>query len=395
MKKLIAIPLALCCVSAMAQTTNLTATVPPSSTSQTITVPITVTLGTAVITGTTPIVTTPPPAGGSGTTTPPPAGGGTGTTTPPANGTTGMAVGLNSPPNGFLPKTNSEFNRDISALAVDTTKTTAWQKAYCSPKSPANCDHMHLDNTMPYSVVSNPTLVPVVFSDAADSDNVGYPVSATTPTEGGAPIGQPCPAAGAAAGVCTKGKVITSDGDHHAIVISGGTAYEVYQLGVSAAGAVTGYAGEAWNLLAKDVRDPGRNSADAAGLPIYPLLVSYDEETKGSSGHAFRFTCNQTNTQFIYPATHSSGGGDSCYPGMRVRLRSSFVVPATYSTQVKNFMNDLKKFGMYVADNGANFYVTAVSDPRWTDTDMTAISTLNESLFDVVNTGFAPQNLPK
>lgn len=383
MKKLVST--LLCAVglamSAPAQTINLTVTL---STGDNVTIPVTV--GTPTVTKST---------GGTGTTTPPPTGGtGTGTTTPPPANVplSKVPLGSNVSPGGFLAATIPDFTQNISALPVDAAKTAAWQKEYCSP----TCDHFHLDNTMPFSVVSAPATVAVAFTDSADSDNVKYPVSASTPTEGGAPIGQPCPAAMAALGVCTKGKVVTNSGDHHAIVINRdtGVLYEVYQLGV-AASKFTGYAGEAWNLLAKDIRAPGRNSADAAGLPIYPLLVNYDEETAGSGGHAFRFTCNNTNSQFIYPATHSSGGSDTCYPGMRIRLRSSFTAPAGSSIRVVNMVNDLKTYGAFVADNGSNFYFTGVFDTRWTDDEMTALGFLNEGVFDVVNTGHAPQSPPQ
>lgn len=364
-KRMLALALMTGSVLACAQTASVTVML---ANGQTVTIPVTVSLGVPVLAG------TPTAGGGTGT-------GSSGSTTPPptTNTCSLLSLGKDAATNGYLSKSIPEFNMDISSLPVDAAKTNHYLSQYCD----GGCDHMHFDNTVPYSVVNNPSMVAVKFSDSADSDNVKYPLSSSTPTEGGI-IGT----------TGANGKIISSSGDHHALVIDTTTCtdYEIYQATYKN-GAWTGYAGVAWDMT-KTVRRPvGETSADLAGFPIYPLLIKYDEANSGVINHAFRVTCGETNSQFLAPATHSSGGGGSCYPGMVLRLKSNFDV-TKYPPRIHAIMNALKHYGMYVADSGGNLYVTADDDPRWNVDETNMIGDLNESLFEVVNTGAQLQKPP-
>ncbi|MEK6397553.1 MAG: hypothetical protein V4734_05660 [Terriglobus sp.] len=253
---------------------------------------------------------------------------------------------------------------------MDTAKTMAYQKEYCD----GGCDHMHLDNSVPYSIIDGFSPgVTLRFEDTDDSDAVRYPLSISTPVEGGL-IGSVNP----------QGKQVSSDGDHHALVIDRKTCkdFEIYQAGLKH-GTWTGYAGVAWDMT-KTVRRPGKNSADLAGLPIWPLLIKYNEAASGQIRHAFRITCNATNRTPIPPATHASGSGsDSCYPGMRLRLKASVDI-SKYAPTIRTVMQAMKDYGLFVADNGSNMYVTADDDSRWNPDEFQKLGDLNESLFEVV-----------
>lgn len=281
-----------------------------------------------------------------------------------------LSLGKNANTNGFLSQSIPEFNQEISQWSVDAAKTAAYQKEYCN----GGCDHMHLDNSVPYSIIDGSTPgVSVRFEDTDDSDAVKYPLSTTTPIEGGliGPVNQ-------------QGKLISSDGDHHALVIDRKSCkdYEVYQAGLKN-GMWTGYAGVSWDMT-KTVRRHGKNSADLAGLPIWPLLIKYNEAASGQIHHAFRITCNNTNGHPIPPATHASGSGsDACYPGMRLRLKVSVDI-SNYPPTIRTVMQAMKSYGLFVADNGSNMYVTADDDSRWNPDEFRRLGDLNETMFEVV-----------
>lgn len=362
MRKVFAVlaTLALSSCVATAQTTTTKVTMKLSD-GQTVTIPVTITLGSPTTANT-----------GTGTTTGgtlPTTSGPTSPSTPAVSMCAGLQLGKDAQTAGFRSLSIPEFNQNITKWAVDVAKTNGYHKEYCD----GGCDRMHLDNSMPYSIVDGAAGSIVKFQDAEDSDNVLYPISLNTPVEGGI-IGTKGP----------DGKIINDDGDHHALVIDRKTCtdYEIYQATIKN-NQWSGYAGVAWDMT-KTVRRDGKNSADLAGLPIWPLLIKYNEADTGVINHAFRVTCNNTNGTPIFPATHASGdGGDSCYPGMRLRLKSNFDV-SKYPKRIQAIMNAMKTYGLFVADNGANMYVTADDDPRWNSDEFFQLGDLNESLFDVV-----------
>ena len=145
-----------------------------------------------------------------------------------------------------------------------------------------------------------------------------------------------------------------------------------------------------WDLKNYDRRPWGWTSADAAGLPIFPGLVRYDEVAAGAINHAIRFTMQQTKNDanggyFVAPASHAAGTtyGVSNIMGMRIRLKASFDISG-YSAANKVILTAMKKYGMILADNGSYFYFQGVPDPRWNDDDLHNLDSIQSSNFEVV-----------
>lgn len=147
--------------------------------------------------------------------------------------------------------------------------------------------------------------------------------------------------------------------------------------------------GATWDLRSNALRPAGWTSADAAGLPIFPGLARYDEVTSGAIHHALRFTVDQTQRGYVAPARHfASSSSLSTRPamGMRFRLKASFDL-TPYHGEALVVLQALKAYGMIVADNGSNFYITGAADSRWNDTDLDQLKSVPGSQFEVVNTG--------
>jgi len=136
-------------------------------------------------------------------------------------------------------------------------------------------------------------------------------------------------------------------------------------------------------------RPEGWTSADAAGLPIFPLLARYDEVASGSINHALRFTVAHTQRGYIHPASHyASSSSDPSLPpmGLRLRLKAGFDL-SPYSGPALVILTALKRYGMIVADNGSNWYISGTSDPRWDDNALDQLKRVPGSAFEVVQTG--------
>ena len=134
----------------------------------------------------------------------------------------------------------------------------------------------------------------------------------------------------------------------------------------------------------------GWTSADAAGLPIFPGLVRYDEVASGAINHAIRFTMQQTKNDanggyFVEPASHAAGTvyGVSNVMGMRIRLKASFDISG-FSPANQVILTAMKKYGMILADNGSYLYFQGVPDPRWDDDDLVKLDAIQSSNFEVV-----------
>jgi hypothetical protein len=145
-----------------------------------------------------------------------------------------------------------------------------------------------------------------------------------------------------------------------------------------------------FDLNSNTLRPAGWTSADAAGLPIFPGLVRYDEAVvQGAINHALRFTVARTRHGYVYPARHfaSSNTSTNLPPmGMRVRLKASYNISG-FPPEVQVILKALKKYGMFVADNGSNWYVSGAPDPRWSDDNLHALSRVTGSNFEVVKMG--------
>jgi hypothetical protein len=263
---------------------------------------------------------------------------------------------------------DNPWNADISTLPVDPSSATLI--ASCGVRN------LHPDfgsvYGIPYILAGSTTPSrPVSFDYADESDPGPYPIPDGAPIEGGA----------------------SSTGDRHVLVVDT-TAWKLYEL--FDAHPLNG--GSSWSAGSGAVFDLGSNalrpmywtSADAAGLPIFPGLVRYDETvTRGLIDHAVRFTCPRTRKAFISPARHyASGDTSSALPpmGMRVRLESSFDVSG-YPAEVQVILTAMKKYGMILADNGSGWYVTGAPDPRWSDDRLGRLKQVPSSAFEVVKMG--------
>jgi hypothetical protein len=145
-----------------------------------------------------------------------------------------------------------------------------------------------------------------------------------------------------------------------------------------------------WDLKNNQHRPWGWTSADAAGLPIFPGLLRYDEVAAGAVNHAIRFTMQHTKNDanggyFVAPASHAAGTdwGVSNIMGMRIRLKANFDI-SSYSAANQAILTAMKKYGMILADNGGYFFFQGVPDPRWNDNDLVKLDAIQSSNFEVV-----------
>ena len=188
--------------------------------------------------------------------------------------------------------------------------------------------------------------VPVSFDYADKSDPGPYPIPSDAPIEGGP----------------------SSDGDRHVLVldVDHQVLYELYAAYPQSDGSWQAGSGAVFDLGSNALRPAGWTSADAAGLPILPGLVRYDEAvTDGVIDHALRFTVARTQKAYIYPATHyASDSTDPDLPpmGLRVRLKAGFDISG-FSPEVQVILQALKTYGMMVADNGSDWYVSRGARP--------------------------------
>jgi hypothetical protein len=217
---------------------------------------------------------------------------------------------------------------------------------------------------IPYDVVTKKTKRSrVTFQYDDESDHIGYPIPAGVHVEGGS--------------------------DHHALLLDR-SACRLYELGglERRAGRWHAWAGATWSLRSNRLRPSGWTSADAAGLPILPGLARYDEVKAGAIRHALRFTVSRTRRAFVYPARHfASDRTDPSLPpmGLRLRLRASFDTSG-FPRQSRIVLEGLKRYGMIVADNGADWYVSGAPDRRWSNVDLHSLGRVTGSAFEVVDT---------
>ena len=222
---------------------------------------------------------------------------------------------------------------------------------------------------IPFDVVSRSTPRSQVSFDYSDeSDHVAYPIPKTVHIEGGR----------------------ASSGDRHAILVdkSACRLYELFALYPTASGGWKAGSGATWDLRSNHVRPAGWTSADAAGLPIFPGLARYDEVARGVIDHALRFTAERTRRAYVYPARHyASSSSDPTLPpmGLRVRLKASVDISG-FPRQARIVLQALKTYGMILADNGSNWYISGAPDPRWSNDALHTIGRITGSDFEVVDT---------
>jgi hypothetical protein len=186
------------------------------------------------------------------------------------------------------------------------------------------------------------------------------------------------------------GVKIEGGSDRHAIIVERDscTLYELYALRKTRSGTWAAGSGAIWSLRSNALRPEGWTSADAAGLPILPGLARYDEVAAGAIRHALRFTVEDSRRAYIYPARHfASDLTDPKLPpmGVRVRLRANYNT-SSFPPQARVVLEALKRYGMIVADNGTDWYISGAPDSRWSNDDLHSLGRVKGSDFQVVDT---------
>ena len=180
------------------------------------------------------------------------------------------------------------------------------------------------------------------------------------------------------------------EGDRHVLVLQRGSCklYELYDAARHGPGWEAA-SGAVFNLRSNALRPEGWTSADAAGLPIFPLFVRYPEVRSGRIDHALRVTVARTQAGFIPPATHyASSSSDPALPpmGLRLRLKAGYSLAAFHGESLI-VLRALKRYGLIVADNGSSWYITGAPDPRWNDQDLEQLRHVPGAAFEAVATG--------
>jgi hypothetical protein len=290
-----------------------------------------------------------------------------------------MSTGNGASLNGYVPFPSSNaWNTNIASTAVDPSSAAIIAVLTGSHLHPDFSNIVDGDYGIPYVVVDSSVTAPVpvtMTTYQSESDITLYPIPLTAPIEGFPPA-------------------CTINGDNHLLVIDKNKCwlYETWQTELCT-GTWSAANGAIWDLTNTEHRPYGWTSADAAGLPIFPGLVRYDEVAAGAINHAFRMTLAQTKSDanggyFVAPATHAAGNnsGTDNIMGMRLRLKAGFDI-SSYSAANQVILTAMKNYGMIVADNGSNMYFQGAPDARWDDNDLGALKAIDASNFDVVQMG--------
>ncbi len=221
---------------------------------------------------------------------------------------------------------------------------------------------------IPYTTVpGTQAKVNITFDDPGQSDPGPYPIPANAPIEGGS----------------------ASTGDRHVIVVDSDHCqlYEMWDARPQSNGSWKAGSGATWSLSSDAMRPAGWTSADAAGLPILPGLVRYEEVASGWVTHAIRITVPTTRTSYVWPARHQAGSTSSTSAppmGSWLRLKSS-VNPNDFPADVRPIIIALQAYGAVVADNGSAWYISGVPDSRWNNDDLHTLGSITGNDFEFVN----------
>ena len=263
------------------------------------------------------------------------------------------------------------WNQDISKAPV--ARNSAAIVAHINANGG---DHLHPDfgspraYGFPFSVVdAGQRRLPVNYTAYGDESDPGpFPIPSRAPVEGGA----------------------GSDGDRHVLVVDRANCvlYELYRAFFKRQSRPHWNAdsGARWDLRSTRGRPDSWTSADAAGLPIFPGLVRYDEVAAGHLDHAIRVTVESTRDAWLHPASHCAGDTSSASAppmGLRLRLKASYGL-AGFSGGAKVIATAFKRYGMIVADNGSNWFFGGSSDQRWDDENLNQLKRIPGSAFEVV-----------
>jgi len=297
----------------------------------------------------------------------------------------GMDIGRGGDLNGFIPfPADNAWNTDISSMPVDPNSDNII--AFVGAGSPLHPDFgagLYAGSTIgiPYQVVDTTTQpkVPIkIVAYKTESDAGPMPVPPNALIEG-----YPNP----------------DDGDRHVLVLdrNGCWIYELYRA-FKRNGAWQADSTAIWDMTIDEQRPYTWTSADAAGLPIFPGLVRYDEVFDAAINHAIRVTVPVTREAFTPPASHwaSSETSQNAPPmGMRMRLKAGFDI-SSFSPNDQVILTALKQYGLIVADNGGAMFISGAPDERWNNSELDQLKTLAASDFEVVLMGtvYTPDNVP-
>ena len=302
---------------------------------------------------------------------------------PPPSTCSAMQPGQEGSLGGFVPfPASSLWNTDISSAPVDPNSAALIN--FIGPSVGLHPDFGSGEYNgsiigIPYQVVdSTQSPVTIHFTAYGDESDPGpMPVPLDAPIEG-----DPNPS-----------------GDQHVLILDNANCwlYELYSAQPSGNSWNAGSAA-VWDLTANEQRPYTWTSADAAGLPIFPGLARYDEVAAGAINHALRFTLQNSMAAFTPPASHwaaTSTNANAAPMGMRLRLKASFDI-SSYSATNQVLLTAMKKYGLIMADNGSNMYVSGDPDSRWDNDDLHNLGGVTASDFDVIemNPIYTQANVP-
>ena len=263
------------------------------------------------------------------------------------------------------------WHADISRLPVNARSAT-WMshmrgKTYLHADFGPSYGAQPVPYGIPITIVNGAARVHVSFGYADESDPALYPLSTSTLIEGGTNAG----------------------GDRHAIVVDARTCtlFETWDTHRYTSGWYAG-SGAIWALGSDALRPAGWTSADAAGLPILPGLLRYDEVVAGHVDHAIRFTTDVTDNSYVWPARHRAGSVTStAYPpmGARFRLKAAFDI-SSFPADAQVVLRAMKTYGLVLADNGTPWYFQGTSDTHWQIGIIEAMARVPASAFEAVDT---------
>jgi hypothetical protein len=250
----------------------------------------------------------------------------------------------------------------INTIGANTTLHADFGSGVWPPgsNSPIGIPFAEVDDTQPD--------VAIHYTDyGGESDPGPFPVPADAPVEGGP----------------------DASGDRHVLVLDRGDCmlYELYRAFPRSDGSWNAGSGAAYDLTSDDLRSAGWTSADAAGLPIYPGLVTYEEVASGHIDHAIRFTADDTRNTYVWPARHfASSLSGSQYPpmGQRFRLSADFDISG-YPAEIQVILTAMKEYGLILADNGSSWFISGAPDERWDNEMLHEWDDIPGSAFEAVD----------
>lgn len=298
----------------------------------------------------------------------------------------GISLGQGASLNGFVPfPADNAWNQDISSAPVDPNSAAIINFIGSSTglhPDFGSGEYAGSDIGIPYVVVgSSQPFVNIDFTAYGDESDPGpMPVPANAPIEG-----DPNP----------------GTGDRHVLVLDNANCwlFELYSAYPNADGSWNVGSAAVWDLLNNEQRPWTWTSADAAGLSIFAGLARYDEAASGQINHALRFTLAQSQAAFVPPASHwaaTSTNSLAAPMGMRLRLQASYDISG-FSATNQVILTALKKYGMIMADNGSNMYISGAPDPNWNNDDLHNLGQVTAANFDVIqmNPIYTAANVPQ